>query len=92
LVRDPRRVSWLPAYENIHGAGTQVRRARAIARILEDRAQLPDEGLGQFTKDVWRMVEGAIGEVCSDGSLRDANSNIDPIGSKRQKTSPALTR
>lgn len=65
LVRDPRRSLWLPAYENIHGAGTQVRRARAIARILEDRAQLPNEGLGKFTKDIWQIVETAIGEVCS---------------------------
>jgi hypothetical protein len=65
LVRDPRRAFWLPAYENISGAGTQVRRARAIARILEDRAQLPDEGLGQFTKDIWQLVEAAITEVCS---------------------------
>jgi hypothetical protein len=65
LVRDPRRGFWLPAFENIHGAGTQKRRARAVARILEDRAQLPDEGLGQFTKDIWGVIEKAIAEVCS---------------------------
>jgi hypothetical protein len=65
LIRDPRRAFWLPAYEDIYGAGTQVRRARAIARILEDRAQLPDEGLGQFTKDIWQIIESTIAEVCA---------------------------
>jgi hypothetical protein len=65
LVRDPRQEFWLPAYETIHGPGTQVRRARAVSRILEDRAQLPDEGLGKFTKDVWGIVEKTITEVCS---------------------------
>jgi hypothetical protein len=42
----------------------QIRRARTVARILEDRAQLPDEGLGEFTKDVWRIVEEAIEHIC----------------------------
>jgi hypothetical protein len=56
---------WLPAYEDIYGPGTQVRRARAIARILEDRAQLPDEGLGKFTKDIWQIVETTVSEICS---------------------------
>ena len=65
LVRDPRRGFWLPAYETINGKGTKVRRARAVARILEDRAQLPDEGLGKFTKDIFRIVEKTITEVCS---------------------------
>jgi hypothetical protein len=65
LVHDPRGAFWLPAYEDIYGPGTQVRRARAIARILEDRAQLPDEGLGQFTKDIWQIVEKTVTEVCS---------------------------
>jgi hypothetical protein len=65
LVRDPRTVFWLPAYENISGYGTKVIRARAIARILEDRAQLPNEGLGRFTKDIWQIVESTIAEVCS---------------------------
>lgn len=65
LVRDPRKALWLPAYENIYGAGTQKRRARAVARILEDRAQLPDEGLGTFTKDIWGIVEKTVDEVCS---------------------------
>jgi hypothetical protein len=65
LVRDPRTGFWLPAYENIHGPGTKVRRARTVARILEDRAQLPNEGLGKFTKDVWRIVEETVAEICS---------------------------
>jgi hypothetical protein len=65
LVRDPRTAFWLPAYEDIYGPGTKVKRARAIARILEDRAQLPDEGLGEFTKNIWRLVEETIAEVCS---------------------------
>lgn len=64
LVRDPRTGHWLPAYQNINGPGTKIRRARTVARILEDRAQLPDEGLGEFTKDVWRIVEEAIEYIC----------------------------
>ncbi|WP_291851330.1 hypothetical protein [Bradyrhizobium sp.] len=67
VVRDPRKALWLPAYEDISGAGTQKRRARAVARILEDRAQLPDEGLGTFTKDIWSIVERAVNEICSAG-------------------------
>jgi hypothetical protein len=74
----------LPAYKDIFGKGTKVRRARAIARILEDHAQLPDEGVGKFTKDIWRIVEAAIEGVCvpsedpektrrSKGSLLDAD-------------------
>jgi len=65
LVRDPRTTSWLPAYENINGPGTKVQRARTVARILEDRAQLPDEGLGKFTKDIWQIVEETIAEISS---------------------------
>jgi hypothetical protein len=65
LVRDPRKGFWLPAYENIHGTGTQVQRARAVARILEDRAQLPNEGLGKFTKDIWQIVQETTAVVCS---------------------------
>jgi hypothetical protein len=65
LVHDPRTSAWLPAYQNINGPGTKVRRARAVARILEDRAQLPDEGLGEFTKDVWQIVQDAIEHTCS---------------------------
>jgi hypothetical protein len=72
LVRDPRTGFWLPAYENISGPGTKVRRARTVARILEDRAQLPDEGLGGFTKDIWHIVEEAIAQTC----LLSANPEV----------------
>jgi hypothetical protein len=65
LVRDPRTGFWLPAYQDIFGPRTKVRRARTVARILEDRAQLPNEGLGKFTKDIWQIVEETITEVCS---------------------------
>ena len=65
LVRDPRTGFWLPAYETISGPGTKIRRARTIARILEDQAQLPSEGLGNFTKDIWQIVEETIASVCS---------------------------
>jgi hypothetical protein len=64
LVQDPRTLQWLPAYEDISGPGTKRRRAKTVARILEDQAQLPDEGLGKFTKDIWQIVEDAIVEVC----------------------------
>jgi hypothetical protein len=64
LVSDPRMTAWLPAYRDIDGHGTKVRRARAVARILEDRAQLPEEGVGEFTKAVWKIVQDAIEEVC----------------------------
>jgi hypothetical protein len=64
VVRDPRVGFWLPAYENIYGPGTKVTRARTVARILEDRAQLPNEGLGEFTKDICKIVQEAIAEVC----------------------------
>jgi hypothetical protein len=70
LVRDPRTGSWLPAYDDIHGPGTKIRRARTVARILEDRAQLPDEGLGKFTKDIWRIVEEAIAEACAPDEVQ----------------------
>lgn len=71
LVRDPRTDAWLPAYENISGPGTRGRRARTIARILEDRAELPDENLGKFTKDIWQIVEQTIANVCSLDSKED---------------------
>jgi hypothetical protein len=58
----------LPAYQDIFGPGTKRRRAKTVARILEDQAQLPDEGLGKFTKDIWQIVEEAIVEVCSPES------------------------
>ena len=64
LVRDPRTGHWLPAYQNISGYGTKVRRARTVARILEDRAELPNEGVGKFTKDIWHIVQETINEVC----------------------------
>lgn len=65
VVRDPRMTTWLPAYEDIFGPGTKMRRARTVARILEDRAQLPEEGLGKFTTDIRRIVEEAIADVCA---------------------------
>ena len=65
LVRDPRTGFWLPAYEDIYGPGTKARRARAIARILEDRAQLPEEGLGRFANEIWAIVQTSIQKVCS---------------------------
>jgi hypothetical protein len=54
------------------GRGTQKRRAKTVARILEDYAQLPDEGVGKFTKDIWRIVEEAIANVCSLDDEREA--------------------
>jgi hypothetical protein len=27
-----------------------------IARILEDRAPLPEEGLGEFVKEIWGLI------------------------------------
>jgi len=73
MVQDPRTSHWLPAYQNISGQGTQRRRARTVARILEDQAQLPDEGLGKFTDDIWDQIESAITEVCNpDREVPDA--------------------
>lgn len=69
LVRDPRTGHWLPAYQNISGYGTKVRRARTVARILEDRAELPNEGVGKFTKDIWHIVQETINEVCQQPTL-----------------------
>jgi hypothetical protein len=69
LVRDPRTGHWLPAYENISGRGTKVRRARAVARILEDRAELPNEGVGKFTKDIWHIVQETITQVCQQPAV-----------------------
>lgn len=65
LVQDPRTTAWLPAYRNISGEGTKMRRARTIARLLQDNAQLPSEGMGKFTKDVWGIVLQTIDEVCT---------------------------
>lgn len=64
LVRDPRTDHWLPAYQNISGYGTKVRRARTVARILEDRAELPGEGVGKFTRDIWLIIQETITQVC----------------------------
>lgn len=75
LVHDPRTSEWLPAFQNIWGPGTKVRRARTIARILEDRAQLPKEGLGEFTKDVWQIVQDAIERTCREAG----NQAVDTV-------------
>lgn len=72
LVRDPRTGFWLPAYESISGPGTKVRRARMVARILEDRAQPPNEDAGKFTKDIWQIVEGTIAEMCSSDQKKES--------------------
>lgn len=75
LIQDPRTIRWLPAHQNISGAGTKRRCAKTVARILEDQALLLDKGLGKFTKDVWEIVEQAIVEVCtpdSDATIRAA--------------------
>ena len=76
LVHDPRTGFWLAAYENISGPGTKMRRARTVARILEDRAELPDEGLGKFTKDIWEIIENVIAQTC----LLTSNPDADPPG------------
>jgi hypothetical protein len=34
-------------------------------RILEDRAQLPEEGVGEFTTTVWKLVQDAVEAVCA---------------------------
>jgi hypothetical protein len=39
---------------------------------LEDRAQLPDEGLGQFTKDIWRIVQETVEEVAAADAEQEA--------------------
>lgn len=67
LIQDPRTHHWLPAYRNISGPGTKIRRARVVARILEDRAELPDEGIGKFADDVWNILQQAIEQVCAQG-------------------------
>lgn len=33
--------------------------------LVNNRAQLPDEGLGEFTKDVWQIVQDAIEHTCT---------------------------
>lgn len=66
VIHDLRTIEWLPAYVEIGGTGTKIRRARRVARILEDHAQLPEEGVGKFAKAVWKIVEDAIREVCEN--------------------------
>jgi hypothetical protein len=66
LVSDPRKTEWFPAWKNISGHGTKVRRARTVARILEDHAQLPEEGVGEFTKAIWKIVQDAIEKTCAE--------------------------
>jgi hypothetical protein len=73
VVQDPRTGDWLPAYETISGPGTKKRRARAVARILEDHAQLPDEGLGGFTRDIWGVIQSTILEVCASSPPSSTN-------------------
>jgi len=64
VIQDPRTSRWRPAYKDISGTGTLRKRAKVVSRILEDQAELPEEGLGQFAKDIWQQVEEAIVEVC----------------------------
>src|SRR5215216_309245 len=56
VIQDPRTRERLPAYLDINGRGTQWKRARRVARILEDQAPMPDEGLGEFVKEIWAAV------------------------------------
>ena len=56
VVHDPRVMEWLSAYTDISGTGTKKIRARKVARILEDKASLPNEGLGEFVKGIWGIV------------------------------------
>ena len=95
VVQDPRTGSWLPAYENIFGRGTKVRRARRIARILEDQAQLPDEGLGKFTKDIWAIVEGDDRSKCAPRALSRGSNLLllaEPICPINRNDLPLLSR
>ena len=57
-----------------NGPGTKVRRARTVARILEDRAQLPYEGLGEFTKDIWQIVQDVIEQTCRVPTPQEAST------------------
>src|SRR5262249_4983250 len=56
VIRDARTPDWLPAYRDIFGPGTRRRRAKRVARILVDRAPLPEEGLGEFIKEIWQYA------------------------------------
>ncbi|MGO9275215.1 MAG: hypothetical protein ACLQOO_34105 [Terriglobia bacterium] len=56
VIQEARTPDWLPAYREISGPGTKRIRATRVARILEDRACLPEEGLGEFVKEIWGLV------------------------------------
>jgi hypothetical protein len=72
----------LPAYQDISGIGTKVRRARKVSRILADQARLPDEGLGEFTKGIWAIIESAVLEATtSDEGLDKKILSIPNVGS-----------
>jgi len=60
VIQDARTPDWLPAYRDIFGPGTKRRRATRVARILADRASLPEEGLGEFVKEIWKLVSEGI--------------------------------
>jgi hypothetical protein len=60
VIQEARTPDWLPAYRDIFGFGTKKKRAMRVARILEDRAPLPEEGLGEFVKEIWGLVEEGI--------------------------------
>jgi hypothetical protein len=80
LVSDPRTTAWLPAYVNIDGRGTKLKRAKAVARILEDRAELPEEGVGEFTKAIWKIVQAAIEKVCGEPE----NAAVAPVAARKR--------
>jgi hypothetical protein len=71
IIQDPRLSEWVPAYREIGGFGTTVRRARRISRILEDGAPLPTEGLGEFVEEIWNVVEASCNEVAKTILNRD---------------------
>ena len=66
IIQEARTPDWLPAYREIFGFGTKIKRATRVARILEDRAPLPEEGLGEFVKEIWGLVLEGI-----DAALRE---------------------
>src|SRR5262249_31401453 len=56
VIKEARPPDWLPAYRDISGPGTRRVRATRVSRILEDRARLPEEGLGEFVKEIWQFA------------------------------------
>jgi hypothetical protein len=56
VIQEARTPDWLPAYRDIFGFGTKIKRATRVSRILEDRAPLPEEGLGEFVREIWGLV------------------------------------